>query len=347
MSVDLVFTSDKSKWTKCAVIELRDDNNGIDTSYSEGKVRKFSLRKHASWNLDMDASGNPVYASDANDYGFSYFPGYVINQETGERLNIVFGEDSYLKSQNGRDMLWNPTSQLFDGLGNLIFGGKHYIYILNSKYDGGAHFASLLKTNDLNDITDAYNAFMWVGVPLANANVPMLSLKDGLIPTTTRLTFRVTRPYSYYAPPGVQLDKTNNVPGYPKYQFSTKSLALSKLGDAQNPYTNDKKKLLDRIHVVPNPYYAYDGYEKNRLDTRVKIINLPKQATIYIYSLDGSLIKKLSKDDDLSYIDWDVKNLKGLPIASGMYIFDIVADGIGETTIKWFGAMRPVDVNNF
>ena len=29
----------------------------------------------------------------------------VINLETGERLNIVFGEDSWLVGQNGRDML--------------------------------------------------------------------------------------------------------------------------------------------------------------------------------------------------------------------------------------------------
>ena len=101
------------------------------------------------------------------------------------------------------------------------------------------------------------------------------------------------------------------------------------------------------MHVVPNPYYAYNGYEKNRLDTRVRIINLPKKASIQIYSLDGSVIKTLSKDDDLPYIDWDIRNMKGLPIASGMYLIHIKADGIGERVVKWFGAMRPIDVNSY
>src|SRR5690606_22600192 len=99
---------------------------------------KFEPRAHPGWNGDLDANGNPIYS--AADSGFSWFPGYAINHETGERLNIIFGEDSWLESQNGRDMIWNPTDEaisVVDNRVNFVYGGKHVIYILDTRYDGG------------------------------------------------------------------------------------------------------------------------------------------------------------------------------------------------------------------
>ena len=64
--------------------------------------------------------------------------------------------------------------------------------------------------------------------------------------------------------------------------------------------------------------------------------------------MDGSLIRTLTKNDaTTSYIDWDIRNSAGLPIASGMYLIDVKAYGIGETVIKWFGATRPIDVTTY
>ena len=39
-------------------------------------------------------------------------PGYAIDIQTGERLNIIFIEDSWLTNENGNDMIWNPTSNI-------------------------------------------------------------------------------------------------------------------------------------------------------------------------------------------------------------------------------------------
>ncbi|HTM65003.1 MAG TPA: hypothetical protein VL093_01670, partial [Flavipsychrobacter sp.] len=136
--VDVVFTADKSKWTKCLVLEMNSDGFG------EGGAVKFTKRSHRSWNMDMNSDGQPVYSSSASDTGFSYFPGYAINVETGERLNITFGEDSYLSSDNGRDMIWNPTSTILDELNNSIFGGRHYIYISKVRYDEGKKLDSMV-----------------------------------------------------------------------------------------------------------------------------------------------------------------------------------------------------------
>lgn len=353
--VDVVFTADKSKWTRCAVIEMQEDP-ALAEGYIGKPYSKFLLRNHASWGLDKSIAPNgktPLYSEVDTDRGMSWFPGYAIDQNTGKRLNIVFGEDSYLSGENGSDMIWNPGNGYFNFYdGTILFGGKHAVYVTNTRYDSCRQFVNTMKyvaanpSTTINTWKQAYANMQWVGVPLVNPIVHLTTLQEGLIPTTTRLRFRVNRPYApYYA----VTDTTNLIAGdtgrsiNPYYTFSTNGLEPILLSD-----TSDRKRVLDRIFVTPNPYYGYSGYEANRFDTKVKIINLPPQATVYIYSLDGTLIRTLTKSDPNSpYLDWDIKNSAGLPIASGMYLMDVKAQGLGEVVLKWFGAMRPIDVTTY
>jgi len=342
--VNLVFTPDTSLWTRCAVIEMQED-----VQLAQGGAQRFGLRKHLSWNKQIGGDGvTPVYASEASgDYGMSWFPGYAIDEASGRRLNIVFGEDSYAASDNGNDMLWNPSSREFNPFDNsILFGGKHITYILNTTYDKDSVFVANLKlatASNPKPARAAYTPFEWAGVPLTNHTVAMKTLAEGYIPTKTTLRFRVVRPY---APDTVQPAPADTIGGnayFPYYSFSTKNLAPAALSD-----TTNRGALLSRIFAVPNPYYGYSGYETNRLDTKVRIINLPASATIYIYALDGTLIRVLTKTDpSVSYVDWDIRNAIGLPIASGMYIMDVKADGIGEVVLKWFGAQRPLDITTY
>ncbi|PZF73787.1 T9SS type A sorting domain-containing protein [Taibaiella soli] len=339
--VDIVMTSDRTKWTRCVVFEMEDD-----PTLAEGGAAKYRPRKHLSWTGDVDGSGAPVY--DQSDSGRSWFPGYAVDQETGVRLNVIFGEDSWLKTQNGADMIWNPTTPLQingDGsgtIGNVINGGKHYIYVLGTKYDEGqGTITALQSTNALNVQNYFKNTFMWVGLPTLTAGFNLKSLKDGIIPTETRLRIRVSRPYAQYLPTGQTAINGN----LPYYTFSTDGLAPVALTD--NSHGN-KDSVADLMAVVPNPYYGYSGYEVNRVGTTVRIINLPRRATVSIYSLDGTLVRRLEKDNaNVSYLDWDILNAKSLPIASGMYLIHINAEGVGERIIRWFGAMRPVDITNY
>jgi hypothetical protein len=123
------------------------------------------------------------------------------------------------------------------------------------------------------------------------------------------------------------------------------------------------------IKVVPNPYYAYSEYETSQFDNKIKITNLPNICTVSIYTVNGTLVRTLTKDTKNSpynngdsslgssttdrntafdsAIDWDLKNSYGIPIASGAYIIHIKADGIGEKIIKWFGVLRPLDLSNY
>lgn len=347
-SVDIVFTSDKSLWSRCPVIEMT-ESQGLTNPLSQGGAFKFNIRKHLGWNKEVDANGNPAYSTSVADSGMSYFPGYAVNIETGERLNIYFGESSFNTEDNGRDMIWNPTSTMMTDY--VKWGGKHIIYVAKSKYDGGQAFANLIRknTNGTNDIDlrTAYRSIMWVGVPLLANGLKLASVKDGIIPTKTRVRIRVTRPYTQYIPDSSKVQQLRNQ-GWPLYTFSTNDLAPAKLGDSKNNYTGNKDEIFKRIHVVPNPYYAYSQYEATRVENKVKIINLPEKATIKIYTLDGALVKTINKNDTkTNFVDWDIKNDKGIPVASGMYLVHVNLPGIGETVLKWFGAMRPVDLISF
>jgi hypothetical protein len=101
---------------------------------------------------------------------------------------------------------------------------------------------------------------------------------------------------------------------------------------------------LKLINVVPNPYYAFSEYERNRVDSRVKIVNLPDQCTVTIYNVSGKMIRQFKKDNQVTYIDWDLKNTIGVPVASGVYLIHVDVPGIGERVIKFFGGMRQIDL---
>ena len=47
---------------------------------------------------------------------------------------------------------------------------------------------------------------------------------------------------------------------------------------------------------------------------------------------------------------WDLKNNFGIPIASGLYIIHVATEIDGEKrekVIKWFGTLRPIDLDTF
>ena len=58
----------------------------------------------------------------------------------------------------------------------------------------------------------------------------------------------------------------------------------------EKPMATRWKDGLEMVNVVPNPYNGISSYESSQLDNRVKIINLPRECTISIYSINGSLI---------------------------------------------------------
>ncbi|MBI5476054.1 MAG: hypothetical protein HY964_04880 [Ignavibacteriales bacterium] len=104
---------------------------------------------------------------------------------------------------------------------------------------------------------------------------------------------------------------------------------------------------IENIMAVPNPYFGANAYEQNQFGRIIRFTNLPKTATIRIFNLASDLVRELTKDDNLTTFDWDLRNKNNLPVASGMYIIHIEMPGIGEKILKVAVIMAEERLDNF
>jgi hypothetical protein len=377
-NVDIVFTSDKSKWSKCIVVETNYAGYSSLGFTSVDNVANFRLRSSAS----KDENGNDI----AGSTGFSYFPGYAIDVETGKRLNIFFGENSLFSNREitvggetinmadlldgqapiGEDMIFNPSSQITTGIPGLIqegfpvFGGQHYIYVTRQEYDGCEGLATRLNSNNIDQRSVALAAVTWTSFPLGVTSAPLRSIQQGLIPNDLTVKLRINKPYGpsrRYSTAGTPAStrQCSTDGDNPVYEFEFKDVESRQL-ETQEDYEG----ALSNVNVVPNPYYAYSAYETSQFTNVVKITNLPARATVTIYSLDGTFIRQYQRDERGAILsgsnrpssttqvfpdlEWDMKNFREIPVASGVYLIHIVApDYNEERTIKWFGVSRRFD----
>ena len=365
-SVEFVITDDKSKWTRACVIETSEDDTSdtgadIKPIFGQGDAWKFELRDTFS----IDKNGNFATVeegseseSDANyvsGRGMGWFPGYAIDTETGSRLNIVYGEASEYPGENGRDMRWNPTSSYYTSFGEELFGGKHYIYLVGDNfflksnhtdtdvympaYDGGKRLYELLSGTKTQR-RKAFRNFIWTSIPILSPGYANKDFYNEVLPSAEyRMKIRSYNPHRIGHYMWAPQDSLND--GFPLYTFDTYGIATTKND------TETAKDALDKINIVPNPYYGYSEYELTQIDNLVKLTNLPEKCTISIYNVGGTLIRRFKKDSKLSYQDWDLKNQYGITIASGVYIIHVDGNELGEKILKWFGALRPIDLNAF
>ena len=145
----------------------------------------------------------------------------------------------------------------------------------------------------------------------------------------------------------VEVTNDNN----PLYMFELTDDVVTLTGQAtaENASRSYQDSLLAMIGVVPNPYYSYSKYEtQSQLETKIRFVNVPANSTISIYTVDGTLVRRLGPTpSNTTTVDWDLLNHNGLPIAGGMYLVHFNCPGIGERVVKWFGTMRPVDLQSF
>ncbi len=94
------------------------------------------------------------------------------------------------------------------------------------------------------------------------------------------------------------------------------------------------KDNINKISVFPNPYFGANPLERDKYQRFMRFTNLPTKVTVRIYSLSGVFIKRIDKADNSQYLDWDLRNKDGLPVASGMYIAYLDLPGIGTKIMK-------------
>ena len=97
---------------------------------------------------------------------------------------------------------------------------------------------------------------------------------------------------------------------------------------------NVGKENINNLTVFPNPYFGAQGIETNKYQRFMRFTGMPAEATIKIVSLAGVFITQLNKDATTQYVDWNLLNSDGLPVASGVYIAYIDMPGIGTKILK-------------
>lgn len=366
-NVDIVFTSNKDLWSRCIVVETAspDYYAGNPQLATFGNSRNFDIKERPS----VDKNGNP----DNTGTGFSWFPGYAIDVETGKRLNIFFGENSVFNESRasflengvpvGDDMIFNPSAQIIapdapnDVRLQVVLGGQHFIYVSRQEYDGCADLGTRLRRNVAQpNKNNPISSIAWTSVAIGNRAAPMLSLADGLIPNDLVVKLRVNNRFNRER----ILKQSNRTPfcdtepQLPIYEFEFKGKQLRSL--EQPEYAG----ALSNINVVPNPYYAYSAYENSQFSNVVRITNLPMRSIVTIYNIEGNFVRRFDRDERpvrnvgsnpanreaaiIPFIEWDLKNAQGIPVGSGVYLVHILVPELGEErTLKLFVVNRQFD----
>lgn len=383
-NIDIVFTSDKDKWSRCVIVEAANEEYYLSPSLglgleTEGGARNLDLRQAPSVGKEAGADGKPLPDGDTDSagnprIGMGWFPGYAIDVESGERLNIFFAENSvydcsvagidelcdrgvFATPPTGRDMMFNPTFEQFVAFDNpqdfdirsAYAGGQHFIYVTNEPYDRCEALYDGLALNGGDDFSQfmAFNSITWTGIPAMTRGTEMLSYADGLIPNEAIVKARVDNPYAVKEGMG-----TNE--GDPTYLLDFEGVTASEFSGKQ-----ELDSILSEVRVVPNPYYGFSDYEADKFSNIIKITNLPAKATVTIYTLDGRFVRRYDRDEvgvvptgserlvDRSQIlpalEWDLKNFDNIPVSSGVYLIHVDAPGVGQTVLKWFGVARQFD----
>jgi hypothetical protein len=200
--------------------------------------------------------------------------------------------------------------------GQMIVDGDKQIAIMTSSYDTTKAYSGLARNDSL------FKAETYVILKL----IPTIPMDDSLFQFSQ---FSMTiKPYY----PNSDLDS---------YTFSTSEL----LKDLS---VSERKELLDKVKVVPNPYFAYSRYETSYDDPKVRFTHLDKVFTIRIFNLAGQLVRTLNNqnfDEDIPY--WDLRNEATLKVASGMYIAHIEVPGVGSKILKFAILQREERIDRF
>jgi len=118
--------------------------------------------------------------------------------------------------------------------------------------------------------------------------------------------------------------------GVDKFTFSTQAMSTTASNDVSG------------VNVYPNPYYGFHELETSRKAKYVSFNHLPQEATIDIYTMGGTYVCRLDKNDASQFATWDLNNQYGYPVASGLYIVRVTSGG--EEKILKFALVQETQV---
>ena len=320
-NIDIILTADTSKWSRCVVVETANAYY-TDTPWlglpSEGNKHNLQTRAGQSvGKQDTDGDGYPDPDGEIDEIGnpvtgMGWFPGFAVDVETGERLNIFFGENSVYSdfitealglSEITHDMIWNPGKQIIlDGIQvtplEAYAGGQQYIYVTRSKYDSCAALRKDLNRTSVTIKARALARVTWCAIPLTvdDPGIDLLPLNEGLIPNDVTIKLRVDNPYQLKEGNGQYND-------YPTYRFTLEGT------------TSIEETLYGESNIM-----LYPNAATNQVTIESKSA-MPGETTINIYGANSTLALN-EKFQNQAKMEMDVSSL--IP---GMYFVEIRTPG--------------------
>jgi len=140
----------------------------------------------------------------------------------------------------------------------------------------------------------------------------------------------------------IYLRTTGGAQGFPLPNAKVVAV-VSKSTPPNNEYTDE---MMDRINVVPNPYFLTHQGVRSPYDNKIYFTKLPKVCTIEIYTLAGDLVKTINHDefnndgelDRNSVQVWDLLSKNESRVQSQAFIAVITTPN-GAKTVKNFSVV--------
>ncbi len=303
--------------------------NGYDNWFSSSSVTYDQLANVQIRFATTDTAGNVVNASDPNwSYAYRYLRGAqnppaqpsfapFIKNATG---SFAFQDYTQSMPMAAYDMETNPPTRLMVGYSeNNVTDG-----LVNGEYwppfYGDPTYGDNIAT------TGPREWFYIFNVPYSTTPDP--ALEQNILNNTLPIMWFGTitrRNQNGWSSADTMNIITNHI----------NTLADQFTFTATAPTDLPKNQIADlaKINVFPNPYFGFNKLEADKYNRWVRFTHLPQKATIRIFNLAGILVRTLQKNDNTQFMDWDLLNENGLPVAAGMYLAYIDTP-IGTKTLK-------------
>lgn len=115
------------------------------------------------------------------------------------------------------------------------------------------------------------------------------------------------------------------------YRFSTHSVSEKK-----TEYS------LDKVNVVPNPYYVRAMWDSDRFNQAVIFTHLPSACKIRIFTVSGLLIRTIEhlSEGGGGVEGWDLLTDEGMKCVSGLYVYQVKDENSGKTKVGKLAIIR-------
>ena len=131
---------------------------------------------------------------------------------------------------------------------------------------------------------------------------------------TPTVTFTPTRTITFTVSPTSTITLTSTISA----TITVTATATISPTSTHSPTPDYAAPDLSNVICYPNPYQA-----ETKARPEITFFNLPRRATIRLYSISGSLVTTLEKDSPGNRLTWNLTNDQGSAVASGVYIYII------------------------